>query len=58
MNKPGPVATLGKIAGMVIVRDRYGRIVVDEAIFYDDDKLKLLKQEVLKNGSYAPDRNS
>jgi hypothetical protein len=41
----------------VIVRDKYGRIVVDESIFHDKAKLDELRNEVLKNGSYACNRN-
>ena len=42
-----------KFNGIAIIRDQYGRIVVDEAIFFDDDKLTRLKDEVRKNGSYS-----
>lgn len=41
----------------VIVRDKYGRIVVDESIFHDEAKLLQLRQEVLKNGGYARNGN-
>lgn len=40
-----------------IVRDKLGRIVVDESIFHDKDKLELLRQEVIKDGCNARNRN-
>jgi hypothetical protein len=45
-------APKGKIKAVAVVRDRYGRIVVDDQVFHDKDKLELLRQEVLKNGSH------
>lgn len=41
----------------VIVRDKYGRIVVDESIFHDKDKLEFLRQEVIKDGCNARNCN-
>jgi hypothetical protein len=38
-----------------VVRDKYGRIVVDEAVFRDPAKLEQLRQEVIKNGSDSRD---
>lgn len=43
-------APQGKISGLAIVRDKHGRIVVDDSIFHDEAKLEKLRQEVLKNG--------
>ena len=45
--------TQAKFRGMAVIRDQYGRIVVDDEIFYDEEKLKRLRDEVIKNGSYA-----
>lgn len=47
-----------KVKGVVIVRDRYGRIVVDDSVFHDKEKLEMLRQEVIKNGSNASSSNS
>lgn len=43
--------SLGKVKGFLLVKDKYGRIVVDEEIFHDTDRLLQLQQEVLKNAS-------
>ena len=54
----GGQAQKANFKAVAIVRDSLGRIVVDEAIFYDKDKLDKLREEVLKNGSYAYSRDS
>ena len=46
-----------KVKAMAVIRDKYGRIVVDEAVFFDDEKLKKLKDEVRKNGGYTSGSN-
>jgi len=33
----------------LIIRDKYGRIVVDESVFHDPKALEKLRQEVIKN---------
>ena len=40
-----------KFKGFAIVRDQYGRIVMDESIFHDKDKLEIFRQEVVRNGN-------
>lgn len=40
-----------------VVRDRLGRVVVDESIFHDKDKLEQLRMEVVKNGGNASHSN-
>lgn len=42
-----------RFKAFAIVRDRLGRIVVDESIFHDIAKLEQLRMEVVKNGSYT-----
>ena len=49
--------TKAKFKGFAIVRDQHGRIVVDDSIFHDKEKLEQLRQEVLKNGSYTSRSN-
>jgi hypothetical protein len=39
--------------GIAIVRDRLGRVVMDESIFHNKEKLELFRQEIVKNGSHA-----
>lgn len=48
MNDPksGP----GHVSVVVIVRDRIGRIVVDDAVFRDPVRLEQLRQEVIRDG--------
>lgn len=48
--KSGP----GYIGVVAIVRDRLGRIVVDDEVFFDKERLEQLRQEVIKNGGNAP----
>lgn len=50
-------AQRAKFSAFAIVRDRYGRIVVDEEIFHDTAKLERLRQEVMKNDGFASDSN-
>lgn len=52
MNDPksGP----GHVSVVVIVRDRLGRIVVDDAVFRDKERLEQLRQEVCRNGGNSP----
>lgn len=42
----------GKVKAVAIIFDKYGRIVVDESTFLDDEKLRNL-QEAVKNGRNA-----
>ena len=46
----GMKATKSEFKGFAIVKDKYGRIVVDEEIFFDKQKLEQLRREVIKNG--------
>jgi hypothetical protein len=43
-------ATPGKIKLIGIVRDKLGRIVVDESVFHDKELLEKIRQEVIQNG--------
>lgn len=43
----------GKVKVVAVVRDKHGRVVVEDHIFKDKDKLDQLRQAVIKNGSYA-----
>lgn len=45
----------GKVKGYAVVRDRYGRIVLNDQIFYDKDALERIRQEVIKNGRNSSD---
>lgn len=38
---------------VAIVRDRLGRIVVDDAVFFDPQRLEQIRQEVIKHGRNA-----
>lgn len=42
-----------RFKGIAVVRDRLGRIVMDESVFHDKDKLELFRQEIVRNGSHA-----
>lgn len=53
----GPVATQARWQLFAIVRDKLGRIVVDEEVFHDPQKLERLRQEVIKDGSNTRNRN-
>ena len=43
---------------IAIVRDKLGRVVVDEAVFHDKEKLDRLRAEIVKNGSHTLSSNS
>lgn len=56
-NMNGAKASDSGFTVFAIVRDKYGRIVVDEEVFRDPVKLEKLRQEVLKNGRNSSDGN-
>lgn len=53
----GPKAASSGFKALAIVRDQYGRIVVDESVFHDPRRLEQLRNEVMKNGGNASNSN-
>ena len=46
-----------RFKAFAIVRDQYGRIVLDEHIFFNPELLELFRQEVIKDGGNASNSN-
>jgi hypothetical protein len=46
-------ASASGFKAIAIVRDKYGRIVLDERVFHDPEFLEQIRQEVIKNGGNA-----